>query len=268
MREMLRELASEHFGLDTKVARTLVALVRHPGRLTVEFLAGRRVRYLPPLRLYVYLSVVYFLASAFGARFGSSPNAELRGVGITTTGSDTAVNAAALKAIADSVGITPRTIQPGTTDTLHGSELVLFFKRRFVRRLAEVKSHNADVMPRIREEFQHELPDALFLLVPGLALALLALYRGSHRYYSEHLVFALHFQAFGFAAQTVALLPIPLLHFTISCALVAYLFLALRRVYGGGVAVTVGKTAVILAGYGISLVVIMAVVGVIAFLFS
>jgi uncharacterized protein DUF3667 len=266
--EMLREIASEHFGLDTKVARTLAALFRHPGRLTVEFLAGRRVRYLPPLRLYVYLSVAYFLASAFGARFSSSANADLRAVDITSTGSDTAATATTLKAIADSTGITPRTIQPGKTDTLHGSALVLYFKRRAVRRLVDLRAHKAQVVPRLREAFQHELPDALFLLVPGLALALLALYRGSHRYYSEHLVFALHFQAFGFAAQTVALLPISALHVIISCALVVYLFLALRLVYGGSVAVTAGKTAVIVVGYGISLVVIMAVVGIIAFLFG
>jgi hypothetical protein len=265
---MLSEIVSEHFGLDTKVARTLAALFRHPGRLTVEFLAGRRVRYLPPLRLYVYLSVIYFLASAFGARFGDSANADLRGVNITTTGSDTVASVSTLKAVADSVGITPRTIQRGTTDTVHGNALALYFKRRAIRRISDLKTHKAEVMPRIRDAFQHELPDALFLLVPGLALALSVLYRGSHRYYSEHLVFALHFQAFGFAAQTVALLPVSALQGIISCAIVVYLFLSLRRVYGGSLGATAGKTAMIVVGYGISLVVIMAIVGAIALLFS
>jgi hypothetical protein len=315
VRDLLHELAAEHFGLDTKVARTLVALVRHPGRLTLEFLAGRRARYLPPLRLYVSLSVLYFLFASLSN--GLDPS---KGNGVATINtSDTAATAAAVAAALDSAGIKPSSVEgvaqdtlhgsavsrffrrdlshrladakshkgdttaapgsatngvvrattkPSSRDTVHGNAIVLFFKRRFYQRMSYTRTHQAEATRQISETFHHHLPDALFLLVPGLALALAALYYGSHRYYAEHLVFAMHFQAFSFAALTIALLPIPFLGLVIGVAIVAYLFLSLRAVYGESIAATTGKVAVIALGYGISLTLIMAVVGLTAFLFS
>src|SRR3954466_13168942 len=63
----MREFASETFeGLthaDSRLWRTLWYLLMKPGFLTVEFLEGRRARYLPPFRLYLVLSVVLFLAA-------------------------------------------------------------------------------------------------------------------------------------------------------------------------------------------------------------
>src|SRR3977135_3735924 len=46
---------------DSRLWRTLAALLFKPGYLTREFLAGRRARYLPPVRLYLGLSVVFFI---------------------------------------------------------------------------------------------------------------------------------------------------------------------------------------------------------------
>ena len=46
---------------DSRLWGTLAALLFKPGSLTREFLAGRRARYLPPVRLYLVLSVVFFL---------------------------------------------------------------------------------------------------------------------------------------------------------------------------------------------------------------
>ena len=55
---------------DSRLWRTLGALLFKPGRLTAEFLAGRRARYLPPVRLYLVLSVLFFIvAGAVGTRF-------------------------------------------------------------------------------------------------------------------------------------------------------------------------------------------------------
>ena len=47
------------------VAHNISTLLQRPGTLTLEFLAGRRMTYVPPLRLYLVASVVYFLLAAF-----------------------------------------------------------------------------------------------------------------------------------------------------------------------------------------------------------
>lgn len=280
VREIFHEVAAEHFGLDTKVARTLAALVRHPGRLTVEFLAGRRVRYLPPLRLYLSLSVLYFLASAFASNIKGTATDAGGLVKFNTSGAksksrivsfsfDTAASLAApLKTDLNSAGVKSGTLDKIKTDTLHGNSLSLFFKRRLDRRLDYLKGHKSEAANQISESFQHELPDALFLLVPGLALALSVLYFGGHRYYAEHLVFALHFQAFSFAALTIGLIPIPFLEAVTGLAIGVYLFLALRRVYGQSALATAGKFVAIVIGYGISLTLVIGVVGFTAFFFA
>ena len=46
---------------DSRLWRTLSALLFRPGLLTREFLEGRRVRYLPPVRLYLVVSLVFFI---------------------------------------------------------------------------------------------------------------------------------------------------------------------------------------------------------------
>ncbi|MFO1410828.1 MAG: DUF3667 domain-containing protein, partial [Steroidobacteraceae bacterium] len=46
--------------LDGRFWKTLWALLRRPGFLTIEYFAGRRQRYLPPVRLYLVLSVLFF----------------------------------------------------------------------------------------------------------------------------------------------------------------------------------------------------------------
>lgn len=50
---------------DTRTWRTLPALYFRPGYLSNEYFAGRRVRYVTPLRLYFFLSVVAFLVISF-----------------------------------------------------------------------------------------------------------------------------------------------------------------------------------------------------------
>ena len=50
---------------DTRTWRTVPALYFSPGYLSNEYFAGRRVRYVTPLRLYFFLSVVAFLVISF-----------------------------------------------------------------------------------------------------------------------------------------------------------------------------------------------------------
>jgi hypothetical protein len=274
----MHELVTEHFGLDTKVARTLATLIRHPGRLTLEFLAGRRVRYVPPLRLYLSLSVLFFLASAFGRNI-AGPSDTGSPVKFTTTqandrspdvtlGDTTGKRSRSVGAVLDSVELEKGALDKVTGDTLGGNVVSRFFKRRLSQRLTYMKAHKTEATEHISEVFHHDLPDALFLLVPGLALALSALYYGSHRYYSEHLVFALHFQAFSFAALTIGLLPFAPLGGIIGIAVIVYLFLALRKVYGESIGKTIGKLTVLIIGYGLSLGLILGAVGLTAFLFA
>src|ERR1700733_634405 len=64
-RELLHELLEGITHSDSRLWRTLTTLWFKPGKLTQEFVAGRRVAYLPPFRLYLILSIVFFLIASF-----------------------------------------------------------------------------------------------------------------------------------------------------------------------------------------------------------
>lgn len=61
--ELLRAAFDDILTWDSRVWRTLRPLLLSPGKLTAEYLAGRRVHYTPPLRLYLVLSLSFFLLS-------------------------------------------------------------------------------------------------------------------------------------------------------------------------------------------------------------
>jgi hypothetical protein len=75
------------FSLDGRVARTLPALIARPGRVSRLYLEGARARFVPPFRLYIIASLVFFLLLPFamgglsfdadGVRLGGDPVAEL-----------------------------------------------------------------------------------------------------------------------------------------------------------------------------------------------
>ena len=68
--ELLRELVTETLDVDGRVWRTLHTMFRHPGMLTSEFLAGKRRMYTSPLRLYIVVSVAFFIWAAWIASRG------------------------------------------------------------------------------------------------------------------------------------------------------------------------------------------------------
>ncbi len=53
------------FGFDSRAGRTLFPLIFRPGFLTNEYIRGRRVHYVPPVRLYFFMSIVFFLLLGF-----------------------------------------------------------------------------------------------------------------------------------------------------------------------------------------------------------
>jgi hypothetical protein len=64
---LLRDLFGDLTNFDSRVWRTLRPLAFSPGALTVEYLRGRRTYYSPPFRMYLILSVAFFLLTSVSA---------------------------------------------------------------------------------------------------------------------------------------------------------------------------------------------------------
>jgi hypothetical protein len=64
-REIVDQVAESFWSWDSKLFRGVVGLLFRPGFLTSEYLAGRRASQVPPLRFYLFVSILFFLTSSF-----------------------------------------------------------------------------------------------------------------------------------------------------------------------------------------------------------
>lgn len=55
------EAFEDFFHFDSKLWHTLKASFSQPGRITLDYLAGKRMRYVPPVKLYIFVSFIFFL---------------------------------------------------------------------------------------------------------------------------------------------------------------------------------------------------------------
>jgi hypothetical protein len=64
---VMLHLLDDIFSFDSRASRTLWPLLTRPGFLTNEYILGRRVFYVPPLRLYLFISIIFFISLKFFA---------------------------------------------------------------------------------------------------------------------------------------------------------------------------------------------------------
>src|SRR6476661_2230205 len=67
-RYVIADVLDSFLNWDSKFFTTIALLIVKPWRLTNEFLAGKRVRYVNPLRLYLLASILFFFAVNYGAK--------------------------------------------------------------------------------------------------------------------------------------------------------------------------------------------------------
>lgn len=58
---LVGETISDTFTLDGRLARTVPVLLFRPGRLTKQYTEGKRARYVPPFRLFLLASLLFYL---------------------------------------------------------------------------------------------------------------------------------------------------------------------------------------------------------------
>ncbi|QOY96817.1 DUF3667 domain-containing protein [Massilia sp. UMI-21] len=235
-REFLHEFIAHYVALEGKLWRSLKLLLFKPGFLSREYVEGRRVRYIEPLRLYLTFSIIFFALFKMSA------------VEIVNTGSR-AETAPALSATAT---------QP-SAQTRH-SEDYQEFQNNAKRLLGRISPRLEQGAERLFAMSQKELqetskrvffsytPYAIFLMMPVFALYLKLLYLGSGRRYGEHFLFALHSNGFAFFMLSLFMLADGwnLVRFALLAWLVFYLPTAMRRVYGGGRILTALRWIVLL----------------------
>ena len=222
LRHYLGEALNVFANLEAPIPRSLYTLVRRPGLLTAEYLAGRRRRYLKPLQLFVLCNVIFFFTQP------------LTGFNTLTTPLDIHLNGMPYKERAQRM-----------------------VRAEVGRRQVPLEEYRA----RFDAVIQNQAKSLVIVMALMFAFVLLPLYWRRRRYLVEHLVFATHFYSF-FLLLLIAqrFFTVPAFRAAHSSGVITqehdfdfiftviflsvcgtYLYHALRRVYEQGRAVTLVK---------------------------
>jgi hypothetical protein len=236
LRPLLSDLLAEVASWDSKMLRTLVPLVIRPGFLTNEYNAGRRIGYLSPLKLYLTVSVLFFLALSWKAPLNKHNVAiNTSGVSFGPAGGKFAAPAARTAAEYDA---SQKLKPPARRDPP--------LLRTLIHHLFKAKQSPMAFISAIIGGF----PKMMFFLLPLFAVSLKLLYLRRKRLYVEHLVFLLHVHAFAFLVLTpLLLLPLVWRGLFVCLALPVYFIAALRAVYKQGWPKTLTKFVLLGLGY-------------------
>ena len=255
LKRLFKDFLAEQVGLETKVPTTLSKLVTKPGYLTKEYLAGKRVRSLLPLRLYLSASVVYFLLLSLPG-IGADLDKQVKITGVDSVAIDSAAK--------------ERAANSNMTITVPGARISGnpggTFMEKFVRKRSErFKAMSpVEAVNYFKSAFIKYMPNAVFLLLPVFAFILYLLYRKTGRFFAEHLIFALHVHAFSFVALILGLILPDALDIIVPIWILVYLFIALRKVYGESRRRTALKFAALLFSYMLTLqITLLGLLGVI-----
>ena len=247
LKHLLAEAAEGVFHFDTKSVLTLNAICFKPGFLTAEFMRGRRVRYVAPVRFYIFISFIFFLVISLPqASQGTSPNVDMKVDAITFLN----ISSADLRGL---------TQQAQLDSAMHTHAIPpTTLNRYIVRQLSRIGREG-------QEGFNHMLLKGvsymMFVLMPLFAAVIFILHRKKAMHYIGTLVFSIHYHSFVFLILTLAfivdrIIDVSIIFFIPIVLSPIYLLLALRRVYGDSFLRTLMKTTVI----GISQIVSMVIV--------
>jgi hypothetical protein len=234
--ELAGDAWQELSGYDGRIASTIRGLFR-PGYLTREYIAGRRARYLSPIRLYLIVSVMYFVVAA------AAPNLPTRSGEINLPGG------ARIGLVRSNNG--PSLSEEDRKELLASAERAPSLIRTFLVSVASdpvgFRSRVLTIMPRV-----------FFALLPVFAGIVALFYR--RRRFPTALVFAAHLHAFAFtvftlseAVKMLGSIPVAVAgSVVVTFWFAGYALLAARTVFGGGWTMTILKAA------GIGLVYLLA----------
>jgi len=243
---MMNHAISDYFHFDYQFFHTLKPLFFQPGKLTNEYMAGHRVQYLHPVKMYIFISLIYFLLlfkTNSVVNFESKPvtteqiNKKI-GISIDQDNGLSASQKAELKrAIIDSakgnskikaryndtafsdgiININADTSDFANRPKTYNDYLVKqsklpankrdnFFSRYMAKKSYSWRAQGKNAKEEFMTEFEHNTSKMMFLLLPVFALILSVAFYKNKKYYVEHLIYAFHYHCFVFLFLTIIML--------------------------------------------------------------
>lgn len=204
MREVTKELL-DSINLDKRLIHTFIPFFFKPGFLTNEYFKGHRKRYVPPMRMYLFLSFLFFLLLSFD-------NNDVVVDGKIVSDTDTLVVssiAAQIQAKQDSiiaVQVKQALLNNSAVDEDDDDEQAGFFETT-LKSLKRDKGLKNIKSGEFKSSYIKYISYLMFFLMPFFALLLKLLYvRHKKFYYTQHLIFSINLHSFFFGLASFLML--------------------------------------------------------------
>ena len=193
---LIKDVLSDAFSLDGRIARTIPALVFKPGAVTRAYLEGQRAKFVPPFRLFLLASLLFFFALfSAGDRLGLGQGLYFMPMpdgGYSITSGENGV----LDTEGGEAGtqITPerlREILEADITDQNGDPV----DRDFIETAVKAYENQQLIFMGV----ERWAPRLSFLMLPLMTLFLTVFYLWYRRIYVyDHVIFSLHFQSFAY----------------------------------------------------------------------
>ena len=235
-RHVVADLLNEFLNWDSKFFTTIALLILKPWRLTNEFLAGKRVRYVNPLRLYLLASILFFFAVNYGtkgihfdpskldAKDRAELESELKDADLPPEAREKLE--ALLRDSSPSPAPSPLTNEPSPSPVPEGdqqkqqfgkigerpfvfsdgSKSSTPFERWIEARAKEKMGEKGTKMGLFISTLFSNLPYMMLCCIPLFAFVLKVLYIRRRIFYIDHLIYALHIHTFFYAGVMLIVL--------------------------------------------------------------
>jgi len=232
-RYVVLDVLDSFLSWDSKFFATIGWLIARPWHLTNEFLAGRRVRYVHPLRVYLLASILFFFVVNYWAKSIHADPSKLSAEDRAEIAADPdippAVKAKIQRAL-DAKGLTQPEAQmspspeatvapqpsaiaspplPSASPSPSGDygPMMQFdklpsdpFEKWLEQRAKEKMGEHGSKMALFIATLFSNLPYMMLCCIPLFALVLKVLYVRKRVFYIDHLVYALHIHSFAYLA--------------------------------------------------------------------
>lgn len=250
-----------HF--DTKFLTTVKDLVLQPGLVVKNYNSNIRARYVPPIKMYVFTTFVFFLIVAFlfnhtvenndEAFRKNIANATTNGVNLYTR---TEIDSLTFVNLRNTKNLTNSKID---SVLKAGNKKTDWFNTRIVNSFIKLQTGDLKIS-ELYKKFIKYASYSFFIFMPFFALILKQFYFRKNYYYSEFLVFSIFYHIFIFGLMGVLLLIQKIFNIDFSYLVIPfftlifiYLGMSLKIVFDGSWPKTMLKTSILSFVYVFSL---------------
>ena len=193
LRNFISDYLSANFNFDSKILITLKLLLFKPAFLTKEFFRGRQTKYIPPIRLYLFISLAYFFV--FSLSLPPTSN-------LINDDSPSLIDSLAITIDEDTLDIDSNNFNI-KIDSLSTEEqdTSLTYIESFFDKKADLLDSDTGLY-QLFENVKKYIPTGMFILLPFLALIFSILFY-KQKFYIENLIFVLHLQSAIFIIGTL-----------------------------------------------------------------